>query len=110
LVVTPRELAEPSVGFVWLTEALDLTTPSGRAMAGMPAVIAEFEREVLGEWVRAGIARTRERGRPQGQTRTASLKANEVFRLKAERLSHEEIARRLEVGRTSVRRILKAAG
>jgi DNA invertase Pin-like site-specific DNA recombinase len=66
LVVTRRELTELGVGFVSLAEALDLTTPTGRAMAGMPAVFAEFEREVLRERVRAGIARSRGEGRPTG--------------------------------------------
>jgi putative DNA-invertase from lambdoid prophage Rac len=108
LVVTLRELTELGVGFVSLTEALDLTTPTGRAMAGMLAVFAEFEREVLRERVRAGIAQARREGRPHGRPRTASLKATEVYRLKAERLSHSEIARRLGIGRTSVRRILAA--
>jgi DNA invertase Pin-like site-specific DNA recombinase len=56
LVVTLRELTELGVGFVSLTEALDLTTSTGRAMAGILAVFAEFEREVLRERVRAGIA------------------------------------------------------
>jgi DNA invertase Pin-like site-specific DNA recombinase len=41
---------------VSLTEALDLTTPAGRAMAALLAVFAEFEREVLRERVRAGLA------------------------------------------------------
>ncbi|MBV8608360.1 MAG: recombinase family protein, partial [Singulisphaera sp.] len=45
LVMTLQELSELGVGFVSLTEALDLTTPSGRAMAGLLAVFAEFERE-----------------------------------------------------------------
>jgi putative DNA-invertase from lambdoid prophage Rac len=40
LVVTPREVTELGVGFVSLTEALDLTTPSGREMTGMLAVFA----------------------------------------------------------------------
>ena len=106
LVVTLRELTELGVGFVFLTEALDLTTPTGRAMAGMVAVFAEFEREILRERVRAGIAQARKEGRPHGRPRTASLKANEVIRLKDERVSHSEIARRLGIGRTSVRRIL----
>ena len=110
LMATLRELNELGVGFVSLTEALDLTTPSGRAMAGMLAIFAEFEREILRERVRAGIAQARKEGRPHGRPRTASLKAGEVIRLKAERLSHSEIARRLGIGRTSVRRILKAAG
>jgi putative DNA-invertase from lambdoid prophage Rac len=108
LVVTLRELTDLGVGFVSLTEALDLTTPTGRAMAGMLAVFAEFEREILRERVRAGIAQARKDGRPHGRPRTASLKADQVLRLKAERVSHAEIARRLGIGRTSVRRILAA--
>jgi DNA invertase Pin-like site-specific DNA recombinase len=108
LVVTLRELTDLGVGFVSLTEALDLTTPTGRAMAGMVAVFAEFEREILRERVRAGIAQARKEGRPHGRPRTASLKADEVRRLKAERVSHAGIARRLGIGRTSVRRILAA--
>jgi putative DNA-invertase from lambdoid prophage Rac len=106
LVVTLRELIELGVGFVSPTEALDLTTPTGRAMAGMLAVVAEFEREMLRERVRAGIAQARKEGRPHGRPRTASLKADEVRRLKTERVKHSEIARRLGIGRTSVRRIL----
>jgi DNA invertase Pin-like site-specific DNA recombinase len=56
LVISPRELTGLGVGFVSSTEALDLTTPGGRAMAGLPAVFAEFEREILRARVRAGIA------------------------------------------------------
>jgi putative DNA-invertase from lambdoid prophage Rac len=109
LMATLRELTELGVGFVSLTEALDLTTPSGRAMAGMPAIFAEFEREILRERVRAGIGQARKEGRPHGRPRTASLKADQVLRLKTERVSHSEIARRLGIGRTSVRRILAAS-
>ena len=109
LMATLHELTELGVGFVSLTEALDLTTPTGRAMAGMLAIFAEFEREILRERVRAGIAQARKEGRrPHGRPRTASLKADQVLRLKAERVSHSEIARRLGIGRASVRRILAA--
>ncbi len=45
LVTTLQELTALQVGFVSLSEALDLTTPSGRALAGMLAVFAEFERD-----------------------------------------------------------------
>jgi putative DNA-invertase from lambdoid prophage Rac len=106
LMTTLHELSDLGVGFISLTEALDLTTPSGRAMAGMLAIFAEFEREILRERVKAGIAQARKEGRPHGRPRTASLKAEEVLRLKAERLSRSEIARRLGIGRTSVRRML----
>ena len=106
LMATLQELTGSGVGFVSLTEALDLTTPSGRALAGMPAIFAEFEREILRERVRAGIAQARKEGRPHGRPRTASLKREEVLRMKAEQVSHSEIARRLAISRTSVRRIL----
>src|ERR1700683_5509441 len=52
LVVTLKELAELGVGFASLTEALDLTTPTGRAMAGLLSVFAEFEREFETEILR----------------------------------------------------------
>ncbi|MBA3441493.1 MAG: recombinase family protein, partial [Pyrinomonadaceae bacterium] len=105
-VVTLKELSDVGVGFVSLTEALDLTTPTGRAMAGMLAVFAEFEREIMRERVRAGIAQARAEGRPHGRPRSAAHKEKEVRRLYAKGLSKSEIARRLEIGRTSVRRLL----
>src|SRR5262245_39724061 len=49
LVTTIEELSEVGVSFVSLTEALDFTTSTGRAMAGMIAVIAQFERDILRE-------------------------------------------------------------
>ena len=63
LVVTLKELAGPGVSFVSLTEALDLTTPTGRAMAGLLSVFAEFEHEILRERIRAGIAEARIAGK-----------------------------------------------
>src|SRR5437870_11015651 len=59
---TLQELQHLGVGFVSLTEALDLTTPAGRAMAGLLAVFAEFERDILRERVRAGLAQARQNG------------------------------------------------
>jgi DNA invertase Pin-like site-specific DNA recombinase len=106
LVLTLQELSELGVGFVSLTEALDLTTPTGRALAGLLAVFAEFEREILRERVKAGIAHARKEGRPHGRPPTARRQASRVKRLYARGLSKAAIARRLQIGRTSVRRIL----
>ena len=47
LLATLQEREHLGVGFVSLTEALDLTTPAGRAMAALLSVFAEFEREIL---------------------------------------------------------------
>jgi DNA invertase Pin-like site-specific DNA recombinase len=106
LVVTLKELGELGVGFVSLSEALDLTTSSGRAMAGMLAVFAEFEREILRERVRAGIAQARLEGRAHGRPKSAALKEKEVKKLYAKGVSKSEIARQLQIARTSVRRLL----
>jgi putative DNA-invertase from lambdoid prophage Rac len=109
LVSTLQELQHLGVGFVSLTEALDLTTPAGRAMAGLLAVFAEFEREILRERVRAGLVHARETGKRLGRPQTAALHASQVWKLYRAGVSKAEIARRFEIGRTSVRRILSAA-
>ena len=74
LMLTLRELQELDVAFVSLTEAFDLTTSTGRAMAAMVAVFAEFEREIRSERVRAGIEQSRHEGRQHGRPRSASLR------------------------------------
>ena len=106
LLSTLQELDHLGVGFVSLTEALDLTTPAGRAMAALLAVFAEFEREILRERVRAGLAHARRNGKKLGRPITAAAKAGEVRALRRAGISKAEIARRLQIGRTSVRRIL----
>ena len=106
LLATLQELEHLGVGFVSLTEALDLTTPSGRAMAGLLAVFAEFEREILRERVRAGLADAKRNGQRLGRPMTAGLQADKVRKLHRAGVSKAEIARRLRIGRTSVRRIL----
>ena len=108
LLATLQELAHLGVGFVSLTEALDLTTPAGRAMAALLAVFAEFEREILRERVRAGLAHARQNGKRLGRPITAGLRVNQVRKLHRAGVSKAEIARRLQIGRTSVRRILEA--
>jgi len=106
LLATLQELEHLGVGFVSLTEALDLTTPAGRAMAGLLAIFAEFEREILRERTRAGLAHARQNGKRLGRPATAAVHAAEVWKLHRAGISKSEIARRLEIGRTSVRRLL----
>jgi len=106
LIGTLQELNALGVGFVSLTEALDLTTAGGRALAGMLAVFAEFERDILRDRVKAGIAQARRDGKPHGQPRTVQRYASKVWALHRGGVSNSEIARRLPVSRTSIRRLL----
>ena len=106
LVTTLQELIDLNVGFVSLSEALDLTTSTGRAMAGMLAVFSEFEHSILRERVRAGLAHARQNGKRLGRPITAALHSAEIRKLYRAGIAKAEIARRLQIGRTSVRRIL----
>lgn len=108
LVATLHELSAVGVAFVSLTEALDMSTPSGRALATMLAVFAEFERDMLRERVRGGLERVRREGKRLGRPPTAASHAAEIRALRAQKLTQAEIARRLGIGESSVRRILAA--
>jgi putative DNA-invertase from lambdoid prophage Rac len=70
------------------------------------AVFAEFERDVLRERVRAGLAHARQNGKRLGRPITAALHADQVRKLSRSGPSKSQIARQLKIGRTSVRRIL----
>ena len=108
LLATLQELEHLGVGFVSLTEALDLSTPAGRAMAGLLAIFAEFEREILRERTKAGLAHAREKGKQLGRPASAAVHDAEIRKLHRGGVSKSEIARRLQIGRTTVRRILAA--
>jgi DNA invertase Pin-like site-specific DNA recombinase len=77
-------------------------------MAGLLAIFAEFEREILRQRTRAGLAQARQNGKPLGRPETAARHTAEVRKLHRAGISKSEIARRLQIGRTSVRRILGA--
>lgn len=106
LFQTLNELNGLGVGFISLTEALDLTTATGRAMAGFLSIFAEFEREILRERVKSGIAHARQKGKNHGRPATIKQYESEINHLFSSGLSKSEIAKRLGIGRTSVRRTL----
>jgi DNA invertase Pin-like site-specific DNA recombinase len=95
LIFTLDELTSLGVSFVSLNESLDLTTPSGKALAGMLAVFAQFERSLLKERVKVGSAEARSKWPSDGRPTTAANKKEEVEKLFAKGISKSEIARRL---------------
>ena len=107
LVSTLHELQALGVGFISLHEAIDFTTSTGRAMAGLLAVFAQFEREILRERVKAGIAQARRHGTRHGRPPSVAHRAPDVQRLAAAGLSQSAIARQLGISRTSVRRFIR---
>jgi DNA invertase Pin-like site-specific DNA recombinase len=107
LVTTLKELHAVGVNFVSLNDSLDFTTPSGQAMAGMLAVFAQYERDILRDRVKAGIAEARKNGKRHGRPATAAALADEANKLFHSGISKSQIAKRLGIGRTSVRRLTR---
>jgi DNA invertase Pin-like site-specific DNA recombinase len=109
LVTTLNELREIGVIFVSLTESLDFSTPSGRAMAGMLSTFAEFERDIIRERVKAGIASAREKGKRHGRPQTAAKMKDQAKKLfkNGKGLNKSEISRKLKISRASVINLLK---
>lgn len=105
LVSTFQELTAVGVSFVSITEALDFTTPSGRAMAGMLAVFAEFERDILRDRVKAGISDARKSGKRHGRPTLRNNIRRQVEAMLAAGISKRQIAHRCGIGRASVGRI-----
>jgi putative DNA-invertase from lambdoid prophage Rac len=110
LTASLEDLRAVGVDFVSITEALDLTTPTGRAMAGMLAIFAQFEREVLRERVLAGMTQAKQKGtrsgKPIGRPVTARDQSEKIRQLFSQGLNKAEIARQLGIGRASVFRAL----
>jgi DNA invertase Pin-like site-specific DNA recombinase len=107
LVEITGRLKEKRVELRILALNLDTSTPTGKLMLNLLGSIAEFERELMLERQREGIAKAKADGKYQGRAPTARRKADDVIKLKAEGLTAEAIAERLKVSRSSVFRILK---
>jgi DNA invertase Pin-like site-specific DNA recombinase len=91
-------------------QPLDTSTPIGRLMLTVIGSVAEFERGMMLERQREGIAKAQREGRYKGRAPTARRKSVEIIRLKDEGVKPAEIARKLGVGRASVYRVLGAPG
>lgn len=76
-------------------------------MAGILAVLAAFERGILRERVKSGIAQAQKQGKRHGRPPIVAYRAGEVRSLYAEGLSQSAVARRVGISRTSVRRFLE---
>lgn len=90
-----------------LSMGIDTATPTGKLLLTIMGGVAEFEREVMLERQREGIAKAKAEGKYKGRKPTAQAKAEQVKVLIEEGVGPTEIAQRLGIGRASVYRILK---
>ena len=105
-------LEEKKVGLQILDfggSTIDTKSPTGKLMLTMFAAMAQFEREMMLERQREGIAKAKSEGKYKGRKPTAQAKVQEISKLKAEGVGATEIAKRLSIGRASVYRVLAMA-
>ena len=87
--------------------AVDTTSPAGKLMLTVFAATAQFEREVMLQRQREGIAVAKAAGKYKGRAPTAKAQSETVTQLRDEGVGATEIARRLGIGRASVYRIMQ---
>ncbi len=107
LVNSIAELDAAGVRFISLRDNLDFSTPAGRLQFHMLAAFAEFERALIAERVKAGIARRKSKGLPVGRQRKV-FDRERVSELRASGLSIREIASRMGLRRGLVHKTLHA--
>lgn len=109
LVTITSALKAKGVELRILAINLDTSTPTGKLMLNLMGSIAEFERELMLERQREGIAKAKADGKYKGRAPTARSKADAVMKLKAEGKAVGDIQTALGISRASIFRILKEA-
>ncbi|MGO7837789.1 recombinase family protein [Rhizobium johnstonii] len=107
LVAITATLRSKGVELRILTMNLDTSTPTGKLMLNLLGSIAEFERELMLERQREGIAKAKAEGKYKGRAPTARSKASAVLALKTEGKTPAEIQSTLGISRASYFRILR---
>jgi DNA invertase Pin-like site-specific DNA recombinase len=100
-----EEFRALGIDFISFTEGIDTTTPSGQLVFHVLGAVAQFERDLIGERVRAGVARARALGKRIGRPRV-EVDFAAVMRLRSEGKSLRVIARTLDIPVSRVRRAL----
>lgn len=107
LLANIRHLEECKVRFIATTQSIDIRPggdPMGRLLLTMLAAVAEFERDLIRERTKLGIARAKAKGKAVGRPSTTDGLANEIKALRATGYSWMEIAHMLDISSSSARR------
>ena len=87
-------------------QALDTTTPSGKAMFQMMGVFAEFEKSMISERVKAGLARTKAKGTKLGRPKVSAEREAKILELRSQGMGMIKIGKELGVGTSTVQRVV----
>jgi DNA invertase Pin-like site-specific DNA recombinase len=107
LVNALADLCAYGVAFISFRDNLDLSTPSGRLMFQIIGAMAEFERSLIQERVKAGLRNARAKGKKFGRPRV-EIDAVRVAELRRDGLSWSQVCRTLNVSKGSAQRSVAA--
>jgi DNA invertase Pin-like site-specific DNA recombinase len=108
LIETVSALEKRGVGFRSLTEAIDTTTPGGRLVFHLFGALGQFERDLIRERTRAGLAAAASRGRKGGRKPVMTAeKLKRAREIVGKGMTVREAAARLKVGKTALYEALR---
>ena len=107
LITTLETLGSLGVDFISYDNSLDTSTPTGKLVFHVVGSVAEFERDIIRERVRAGLANAKRNGKHLGRPSILAKVSPKIYILKEKGLSNRMIANRVGVGEATVRRALK---
>ncbi len=106
LILALEEFKNLGVDFVSFQENIDTSSPLGSAIFTIISAVAQLERDIIAERVRAGLRRVRENGKKLGRPR-AEVSKGEIYRLHSHGLSLRKIATQLNISKSTVAKYLK---
>jgi DNA invertase Pin-like site-specific DNA recombinase len=109
LLAIIQTLEQKNVSVRILNLGMDTQTPTGKLMLTVLGGIAQFEREIMLERQREGVAKAKAQGKYKGRKPISSTRKKEVMRLTIEGLSKANIAKQLKMGEATIYRILREA-
>jgi DNA invertase Pin-like site-specific DNA recombinase len=101
-----NELEAVGCGLYLHQQAVDTSTPSGKAMFAMCGVFAEFERAMIQERVHAGLNRARAQGKTLGRPKTSDKKEAQIIQLRGQGKGIRKIATEVGCGVSVVQRVV----
>ncbi len=108
LVSLLADLHSKNVDLYLHQQGLDTTTPSGKAMFQMLGVFSEFERAIIRERIKSGLARARAEGKVFGRPRVSATVEAAIRAARRKGTGMRRIARELGVGVSTVQRVVGA--
>ncbi len=107
LINTLDELGHLGIDFISYDNKIDTSTPTGKLVFQVIGAVAEFERDIISERVKAGLNNAKRKGKRLGRPPVAPYVLQKAKTLRKEGLSYREIGKRLQISEGVVRKHLK---